>query len=837
MLLAQLIALPILYSQAQTPAYLDINLPFEKRAADLVSRMTVPEKISQMQNVAPAIPRLNIPAYDWWNEALHGVCSPGYSTVFPQAIGNAASFNVGLMRNIATAISDEGRAKNREALAKGQHGMHQGLTFWAPNINIFRDPRWGRGQETYGEDPYLTSRMAVAFVSSMQGKDSRYLKTVSTPKHYAVHSGPEPLRHRFNAIADLRDMYMTYFPAFEAAVKEAKAYSIMSAYNRTNDLSCTASPFLLTDTLRKRWGFKGYVVSDCGAVWDVMTGHHLANTRAEAAALALKAGCDLECGDAYAALGDALKQGLVTESDIDVALNRLFEARMRLGMFDPADRVPYNKIPLNVVDSPKHRAIALQAARESLVLLRNEGGILPLKGAKKIAVIGPHANDRIIPLGNYNGSPSKLVTLLEGIRNQAPKGTEIQYDQGCGVANEGILVPIPAALAPNGFKGEYFDNQRLQGEPKLVRNDKEINFDWGEEAAAKGLPADYWSARWTGTIIPEVTGDYLIGTKADDGARLWVDGKQVVNDWRPHAETTNSAKIHLEAGKPVSIRFEFFDATQFASAKLVWRTPLTDPFADTIKVAQASDLVILTLGISGDQEGEEHDRNNIDLPEVQQRLLKAVLDTGKPVVVVLESGSMLVVDDPRIKAILQAWYPGEEGGNAVGEVLFGKYSPAGRLPVTYYKSLAQVPTFTDYKMEGRTYRYFRQEPRYGFGYGLSYSQFAYSNVTITPKLHVEATVKNTGAVDADEVVQVYVQRKGAAWPEPKVQLAGFQRIHLKKGASAKVGFDINPRQMSVADEKGNFTVPKGEYIISVGGGQPGLEPATSGKVTTATIVK
>src|SRR5262245_33573636 len=581
--------------------YLNPALPLPRRVDDLVARMTLEEKVSQMMNVAPAIPRLGIPEYDWWNEALHGVAISGIATVFPQAIGLGATFDPKLISSVATVISDEARAKYNEAQRRGNRNRFYGLTFWSPNINIFRDPRWGRGQETYGEDPYLTGRLGVAFVKGLQGDDPKYLKVVSTPKHYAVHSGPEPERHRFDAAAAERDLRETYLPAFRATITEAHAASIMCAYNRTNGEPCCANTHLLDDILRGEWGFQGYVVSDCGAIDDIYRRHQFRKTAEEASALAVKRGTDLECGDSYKALVNAVKQGLIAEAEIDQAVKRLFEARFRLGMFDPPDMVPYTKIPFAANDSEEHRQLALEAARESIVLLKNDNNTLPLrKDLKSIAVIGPNADDVPVLLGNYNGQPSRATTPLAGIRLSVSPQTKVFHTMGTTLKQiSAVPVPASALRTPDGKPGlsaEYFSNERLEGAPALKRTDETVNFDWGMSKPAPGVPADDFSARWTGKVVPSVSGKYHFGAIADDGVRIYLDGKLITEDWTQHAPTTVTGEVTLEANKSYEVKMEYYESKIGAVAKLVWEPPEVNagsPYAEAVKLAKEADGVVV----------------------------------------------------------------------------------------------------------------------------------------------------------------------------------------------------------------------------------------------------
>ncbi len=841
---------PLVAQQRPAKApYLDPALSAERRADDLVSRLTLEEKISQMMNTAPAILRLGIPDYDWWNEALHGVAFSGVATVFPQAIGLGATFDSALVGRVAEVISTEARAKYNEAQRRGNHGRFYGLTFWSPNINIFRDPRWGRGQETYGEDPYLTSRLGVAFVRGLQGNDPKYLKVVSTPKHYAVHSGPEPLRHRFDTAASDRDLRETYLPAFRATVIEGNAASVMCAYNRVNGQPCCESTRLLADILRGEWGFDGYVVSDCGAVGDIFAGHQVAPSLEAASARAVKAGTDLDCGDEYRALLAAVKQGLISEAEIDRAVKRLFVARFRLGMFDPPEMVPFSKIAFSENDSTEHRRLAADAARESMVLLKNDG-VLPLrKDLGTLAVIGPNADDVEVLLGNYNGTPSRAVTPLEGIRRAVSAKTKVLSVRGASLTSvdavpipSSFLTPMGAAAGEHGLRAEYFANRDLSGSPALTRVDPEVSFDWGMGSPAREIPADNFSARWTGKLVAPVSGTYALGAIADDGVRVYLDGKLVAEDWTEHAPTTVTGQVRLEAGRAYDVKVEYFESHIGAVARLVWMPPSSgkDPFTEAVEAAKRSEVVVMALGVSAKLEGEEMnvtepgfkggDRTAIDLPERQQRLLEAVAATGKPVVVLLLNGSALAVNwaAEHANAILEAWYPGEEGGTAVADVLFGDYNPAGRLPVTFYKSVDQLPPFESYAMDGRTYRYFKGEPLYPFGYGLSYTRFAYSKLVV-PKtvasgapLTVRATVTNVGVRPGDEVVQLYVADVGASVRVPLRSLQGVKRIHLAPGERREVSFTLEPRQLTIVDNSGANVVEPGEFSVAIGGQQPGV---------------
>ncbi len=849
-------------SAAKEPArgaYLDPSLPLEQRLNDLVSRMTLEEKASQMQDVAPAIPRLGVPAYNWWNEGLHGVARAGNATVFPQAIGLAATWDTDLIHRVADVISTEARAKYNDAVQHGNTGRYYGLTFWSPNINIFRDPRWGRGQETYGEDPFLTSRIGVAFVTGLQGDDPNYLKVVSTPKHYAVHSGPEVLRHRFNVPVSPHDFADTYTPAFRATVMEGKADSVMCAYNSVRGEPACANQ-LLFDTLRNKWGFKGYVVSDCWAISDLHQGHGFVLTLEQASALAVKAGTDLSCGPEFGALPFAVRNRLLSNDDIDRAVKRLFEARFRLGMFDPPDRIPWSKLSLADNDTPAHRQLALETARKSIVLLKNEGNTLPLKSSvKTIAVIGPNADSLSVLLGNYNGNPSSYTTILEGLRKRF-RGAKILTAMGSPVTEtSAVLLPTQflrtgGANFQPGLNAEYFSNVNFSGTPVLKRVDSAVDFEWNNVSPGPGVPAGNYSVRWTGELVPPVDGDYRLGASTDGGYRLYLDGKKFIDESQPHGVRTMTTLVHLQAGHSYPIRMEYFHAWWEATARLLWLPPNLSQ--DAVAAARQADVVIAVVGITAQFEGEESDssdpgffggdRLDLNLPRPQQELLESVAATGKPLIVVLSNGSALAVNwaQQHAAAIVEAWYPGEEGGTAVADVLSGEYNPAGRLPVTFYQSVAQLPPFGNYSMAGRTYRYFTEPPLYPFGYGLSFSSFNYSDaktsqsqVAADGTVTVSVRVSNASPVPGDEVVQLYLAHPGVDGA-PIRALAGFQRIHLDASASQVVSFTLRDRDLSIVDETGVRRIVPGTLDVWIGGGQPisGTgQPPTKGVRTTFTI--
>ncbi len=847
--------------QGKPLPYKDPSLPIEKRVDDLVSRMTLEEKVSQMMNAAPAIQRLDVPEYEWWNEGLHGVARAGFATVFPQAIGLAAAWDTNLMAQVADVISTEARAKHNEFGRHNERGRYKGLTFWSPNINIFRDPRWGRGQETYGEDPYLTGRLGVEFVKGLQGNDPKYLKVIATPKHYAVHSGPEPERHSFDAKAYERDLRETYLPAFRATVLEAQAGSVMCAYNRTNTEPCCANNRLMVDILRKEWGFNGYVVSDCGAITDIWKGHQFAKSEAAASAMAVKVGTDLACGREYGSLIQAVKDGLIIEAEIDVSLKRLMTARFRLGMFDPPEMVAYSRIPFSENDSPAHRELALKAARESIVLLKNEHNALPLKkDVKTIAVIGPNADAPEVLLGNYNGQPSKSVTPLAGVQSKVSPTTKILYSPGMFKIGASTM-PVPSsaltvggAASAAGLKGEYFNSREMKGEPALVRTDAEVNFDWGSLNPAPGIVEDNFSIRWTGKLTPPESGNYTLGAAGNGGMRLFVDGQMLVEDIANRRTKTITKPITLEAGRTYDIRFEYSEnANNFAAAKLIWAPPSGSRLLhdEVMSKARQADVVVMVLGIAPSVEGEEMDvklegfrggdRTDIALPKPQEELLKEVHALGKPVVVVLLNGSALAVNwaNDNVSAIVDAWYPGEEGGTALADVLFGDYNPGGRLPVTFYKSVDQLPPFTDYSMQGRTYRYFKGDPLYPFGFGLSYTKFTYDNLKLSANrikagsgLTLTAEVRNAGGQAGDEVVQLYVTDVAASVPVPIRSLAGVKRVFLKPGETQKVSFALTREQMSIIDDQGRRVIEPGEFLVSVGGKQPGFKGGADASTTS-----
>jgi len=841
---------------ASKAPFLNPQLSPEQRAADLVHRMTLAEKALEMQNNSAALPRLNIPAYQWWSEALHGVINEGV-TEYPEPIGLAATFDAPGIHTMAAQIGIEGRIKHVQNLREGHTGIMGGLDFWSPNLNIFRDPRWGRGQETYGEDPFLTGRMGVAYVTGLQGDDPKYYLGIATPKHYAVHSGPEPTRHFADVDVSKHDQVDTYTPAFRAAVIEGKAGSVMCAYNAINGEPACANQFLLQDQLRGKWGFQGYVVSDCDAVRDVAANHRYRPTQAQGAAISVIRGMDNECvtftsryGDPVEkAYVDAVQQGYLPESTLDTALIRLFTARIKLGMFDPPNMVPYTKIDEKELDSAAHRAHARKLANESMVLLKNDG-LLPLKpGVQKIAVIGPLADQTRPLIGNYAGRPTHIVSILDGLHAEFPNAT-ITFVAGTQfLRTDGTPVPDILLTTPDGKRGlkaEYNEGIPRGGGPAPAAPSKTITSRTEPNIKLTGanLPSEVagrktFGVQWSGFLTPTESGDFLLGIRAAGFARLTADGKQIAMAFGGGGEPSESVgRIHLEQGRKVALTITYGNTNGKPHADLIWSKVVNGPSPDAIAAARNADVVVAVVGITSQLEGEEMpvtepgflggDRTSIDLPQPEEDLVEALAGTGKPLAVVLMNGSALAVNwiNEHANAVLDAWYPGEEGGAAVAETLSGKNNPAGRLPVTFYTGVTQLPNFEDYGMANRTYRYFNGKPLYPFGYGLSYTSFAYSDLSIPTKpiaagqpLDAEVKVTNTGKVAGDEVVQIYLKFpavKGA----PLVALRGFQRIHLEPGASQKVHFELKDRDLGMVTEEGNPIIAEGEYTISIGGGQP-----------------
>lgn len=864
-------------AQSTKLPYQDPSLTPEVRAHDLVSRMTLEEKAQQSINTAPAIPRLGVPAYDYWSEGLHGIARSGYSTLFPQAIGMAATWDAPLLGKIGEVVSTEARAKFNKATSEGIHSIYFGLTIWSPNINIFRDPRWGRGQETYGEDPLLTASLGDQFVRGLQGTDPKYYRVIATPKHYAVHSGPESDRHRFDVTPSRHDLWDTYLPAFRQTIVEAKADSIMCAYNAVDGKPACASDLLLQNILRGAWKFQGFVTSDCGAIDDFfeVKAHRYSPDKEHAAAAGVLAGTDTNCGRTYLALPAAVKQGLLTEADLDRTLERLFVARIKLGLFDPPAQVPYASLSYSLDRAPAHLALSLRASREAMVLLKNDG-ILPLKAAKyrTVAIIGPNAASLSALEGNYNAVPKDPQMPIDALR-EALRGARVLYAQGAPYA-DGVALPVPRTMLhpsansqEDGLKAEYFASSTMEGAPVTTRIDHQIDFDWNSANPVPGTKQDNFGVRWTGTIVPPRPGTYefhmrlahcypcgdrerftvKVGGKAagDFGSeQTEFHGSRrpgftvTFSDTRPHAfEVTYAHKAPLFGG----------------GITLEWVPPAGVLQREAASAAAKADLIIAMVGLSPELEGEEMpikvegfsggDRTDIKLPAAQQQMLEQAAATRKPLVVVLLNGSALAVNwiQEHANAVLEAWYPGEYGGKAIAETLLGQNNPAGRLPVTFYTSLDELPAFTDYSMKDRTYRYFSGTPLYGFGYGLSYTKFSYSKLKLsTAKLHAgdtltaEVEVKNTGKMAGDEVAELYLvpPAEGNGGLSPKLQLESFQRIHLSPGKSKHVSFTLTSRQLSEVDAQGVRSMQPGSYSIAVGGSQP-KDPRAPTPAQTATF--
>ena len=821
-----------------------LALPVSAATPSVVSQMTLDEKVGQLQAAAPAIPRLGVTAYNWWNEGLHGVARAGEATVFPQAIGLAATWDVDLLHNVGDVVSTEARAKFNTVGANKDHGRYLGLTIWSPNINIFRDPRWGRGQETYGEDPHLTGALGTAFVQGLQGSDPLHPKTIASVKHFAVHSGPEAGRHGFDVESSPYDREATYLPAFRQVVTEGKAQSVMCAYNSLHGVPACASDDLLNVRLRKDWNFKGYVVTDCDAVEDMYAFHFYRETPEENAAEALKAGTDLNCGTYYKHLKTAVEKKLVTQGQLDTAVARLWEARTKLGL----DGIPspYSGIGTDQLHTPAAADLALKAARESIVLLKNDG-VLPLKSTAKIAVVGPNADTLEILQANYHGAAIDPVTPLKGLRT-ALGADRVVYAQGANIA-EGVAIPIPeTALSTGkeaGLTGEYFDNPDFTGQPVLTRIDKTVNLDLYNVVPVKGFEKKPYGVRWSGYLTPPAAGDYQLKLYTErcwecnnqhDLLTLYIDDKPVISDTGDGKSL--SADLRFNDTKPHKIRLEFKHTGQDWGVRLQWQAPAEAQLAEAVKAAQSADAVVAFVGLSPDIEGEElsilvpgfdrGDRTDLALPARQEALLKALKATGKPLIVVNLSGGAVALNWAKANAdaLLQGWYPGESGGTAIAETLLGHNNPSGRLPVTFYKSVQDLPPFIDYRMDGRTYRYFKGEALYGFGYGLSYTTFGYSDLRVSSAsvvagqgVTVTAKVTNTGKVAGDEVAQAYLT-PSANDQGLNYSLVGFTRVHLKPGESRQVTFELTPRDLSTIDRRGNRAQTAGTYGLFVGGGQP-----------------
>ena len=828
-------------AQYQYP-FQDPSKSVQERAVNIVSLLTLDEKIGQMMNDAPAIDRLGIPAYNWWNECLHGVArSPYRVTSFPQAIGMAATWNTDDLLRMAQYASDEGRAIYNDASSKGEMGIYQGLTFWSPNVNIFRDPRWGRGQETYGEDPYLTSQLGVAFVHGLQGDDPRYLKTSACAKHYAVHSGPEWNRSFFNAKVSNQDLWDTYLPAFQKLVTDARVSGVMCAYNALSGQPCCGNDLLMMDILRNKWAFTGYVTSDCGGINHFHMRHKTHPDKQSAAADAVLHGTDCECSSngAYHALNLAVAEGLIKEEQIDISLQRLFEIRLRLGMFDPVEMVPYNSITTDVLECDAHKAHTLKMAQESMVLLKNEDNLLPLnkKRIKKIAVVGPNTLSETVMLGNYYGLPTDTWSVMEGLKQKLGNGVEIVYEPGCGYVDNRVFRSAWEADCFSyegelGLRAEYFTNPSLKGEPQLTRMERNINFQHGDgEYIADGIAANQMSVRYSADYIPKQDGEMSFSLSGDDGYRLYINGKLCIDSKNGNPYYT----FEVEKGKPHKVVIEYWQYADVCELHFETGRMWHADARETAQAVKDADVILFAGGISAALEGEAMtvhaegfkggDRVTIALPAVQTALLKELKATGKPVVFIMLTGSAIAAEweADNLSAIVNAWYPGQAGGLAIADILFGDYNPAGRLPVTFYKSETDLPDFEDYSMDNRTYRYFKGDVRYPFGYGLSYTSFAYDKMYVSKTddgYKIEVEVKNVGTRDGDEVVQLYVSNQNKNFRTPIRSLKGFKRINLAANESRKVCFELTSDDLTLVDLNGYYVPMKGELLISVGGGQP-----------------
>ncbi|WP_068086506.1 glycoside hydrolase family 3 C-terminal domain-containing protein [Novosphingobium rosa] len=816
-----------------------------------IATMTLEEKAAQLGNAAPALPRADLPAYDYWSEGLHGFARDGVATVFPQAMALAATWDVDLLHKVGDVVSTEARAHYNAKPRDADRRRFGGLHIWSPNVNIFRDPRWGRGQETYGEDPYLTGRLGIAFVQGIQGPDPAHPKAIATPKHFAAHSGPEAGRNSFDVDVSPRDLAETYSPAFRATLTQGQALSTMCAYNSLNGTPACASSALLNDKARGDWGFKGMVVSDCDAVGYIATFHHYRLDAKGAAAAALKAGTDLDCGPTYDALPAAVREGLVPESALDQALRRVFASRAALGIAF-GQRSPWDKIKPSQNDAPQHRALAEQAAEKALVLLTNKDR-LPLKTGTRIAVIGPNADSLDTLESNYHGTAAAPVTPLEGIRTRFG-AAQVRYAQGSALA-EGVPVPVPeTALSANGkpgLQGAYFASTEMSGTPLLTRQDRKIDFDWDRAPPVKGLGEQDYAVRWTGQITPPAAGRYTLridvprcfDCEGHDPFTLWIDGKPVITDGG--SDDGVETVLDFADARPRDIRIDYIHKSEDGGIGLRWVAPLAAQQAEAVAAARDADVVVAFTGLSPTLEGEAlrlevpgfvgGDRTAIELPAPQKALLEALAGTGKPLVVVQMTGSAIA--DPWSKdhadAVVAAWYPGQSGGTAIARMLAGDVNPGGRLPVTFYAATRDMPAYIDYSMKNRTYRFFTGKPLYPFGHGLSYTSFTYAagdaaglSVAAGQPLTVSVDVANSGQRAGDEVVQAYLaptapQPEGRTVPVLQRQLVGFSRISLKPGETRKVSFTVDPRSLSLVELDGTRAIVPGRYRLFLGGGQPG----------------
>ena len=827
------------------PTYRTTSLAPEKRAELLLKELTLEEKVALMMDSSQPVERLGIKPYNWWNEALHGVARAGLATVFPQPIGMAASFSPETVYEVFDAVSDEARAKNAHYASQGSYERYQGLTMWTPTVNIYRDPRWGRGIETYGEDPYLTSRMGVMVVKGLQGtNDGKYDKLHACAKHFAVHSGPEWNRHSFN-VEDLsaRDLYETYLPPFEALVKEAGVKEVMCAYNRFEGKPCCGSDRLLMQILRGEWGFDGIVLSDCGAIADFYNehGHKVSPDAGSASAAAVLSGTDLECGSSYKALVQAVREGKIDEQDIDKAVVRLLEARFALGEMDDPKQVSWTKIPFSVVASAAHDSLALDIARKSMTLLQNKDDILPLKrGGLTVAVMGPNANDSVMQWGNYNGMPSHTVTILDGIRNALGADDKLIYEQGCSWVERTLIQSVfnqCKSAAGQGFTARYWNNVKREGDP-VTTTQVTTPFRFctsGATVFAPGVNLTDFSATYNSVLTPQQSGEVVFEIYTYGSGRLRINGEEVKRFFNTHGGRSLNYTLQVKAGTPYEIEldFEYFRSDAQLNFDIGFKKKV-DIDASVARVKDA-DVVIFASGVSPVLEGEEMgvnlpgfkggDRTDIELPSVQHELINALHRAGKKIILVNCSGSPIALE-PETKnceAILQAWYPGQAGGTAVAEVLFGDYNPAGRLPVTFYRNMSQLPDFEDYNMTGRTYRYMTQQPLFPFGYGLSYTTFEYGKLVLAndriksgEPLKLTVNVTNSGQRGGEEVVQVYLKKQEDA-EGPVKTLRAFKRVYIPAGKSVDVEFSLNDKELEWWDTQSNtMRVCAGKYDVMVG---------------------
>lgn len=826
----------------------DSSLPIEQRVEDLVARLTLEEKVAQMASAAPAIERLGIPAYDWQNECLHGVgkLADYKVTVYPQPIGMAATWDKEAVQQTADYIAEEGRAIYHEALKRGNHGSYYGLTYWAPNINIFRDPRWGRGHETFGEDPYLTGVLGKAFVEGLQGNDSTYLKASACAKHYAVHSGPESLRHEFNTEVSVYDLWDTYLPAFRDVIVEGKVSGVMCAYNAYAGRPCCGNDLLMMDILRNKWDFKGYVTSDCGAIDDFYRAHHTHPDTISAAVDAVLHGTDLDCirDVAFKTLVQAVNEGRIQEQEIDKAVRRLFTVRFKLGMFDENDKIKFAQIPLSVLESKPHQSLALKMARESIVLLKNEQQVLPLKKSlRKIAVVGPNADADLELLGNYHGYPSRIVTILDAIKDKVSPQTTVYFEKMVDHVAMDDFRPMDVSnqcsfKGQKGFYTEYFNNTAFEGVPEKRQEDTVSLHYRGEIEVINGISSLAFSVRYTTRFVPAISGEYTLKLNTDKRFVLSVDDRICVDARAGKSKSEGKYTCRFEAGKEYEIKIEAIMKGRHGDLSFEIGKTQVPAYAELAGRVKDADVIIFVGGLSPALEGEQNgvqcqgfedgDRTTIVLPEVQTTLMKELKKTGKPVVFVMMTGSAIAInwENDYIPAIINAWYGGQAGGIAVADVLFGDYNPGGRLPVTFYKADSDLPSFTDYSMEGRTYRYFKGQPLYPFGYGLSYTTFVYEKLEVAEtvstqdSLSVEIDVINTGNLSGEEVVQLYVTHLDKEPYLPLRSLKGFARVSLLPGERKKVSFVLSPRDLATINDFGECTVRPGRIKLYVGGGQP-----------------